>query len=324
MNTTLPYPILACLLVTLHAVGAVSDGFDYPIGSDRNRRYTEAADGDGWYSAQEFGDFYSVNGKYHLGEDWNAETGGNTDCGLPVYAASSGTIVFAGTGTGWGKVIIVRHDLPDGTQVETLYGHLQNQLKTSGSVSRSVQIGTIGNGDGAVSSCHLHFEVRFSNCPNWGSPGPGYSAAPKPTGWTDPSDFIDARRSLSTTPQTGSIRVSIVPQAAAEAGAQWRVVGETAWRNSGTIKADVALGEYQVEFKTIAGWGPVPPNKVVTLTAANREIWINSDAYSQVQQLGSIRVSIVPQAAADAGAQWRVVGETTWRNSGTISLARFA
>ena len=87
-------------------------------------------------------------------------------------------------------MIIIRHELPDGTQVESLYGHLQSMTKTTGTVERREQIGTIGK-DGWP-SCHLHFEIRFSNCPSWGTPGPGYSY--DTTGWTDPSDFINAHR----------------------------------------------------------------------------------------------------------------------------------
>jgi len=121
----------------------------------------------------------------------NGEGGGDTDCGEPVYAVSKGTIVYAeDAGSGWGNVIIVRHQLPDGTQVESLYGHLQSMNKTSGTVERREQIGTIGK-DG-WQYCHLHFEIRLLNCRAWGSPGPGYSA--DATGWTDPSDFIDSHR----------------------------------------------------------------------------------------------------------------------------------
>jgi len=168
----------------------LSAGFDYPVGE--TGYVTEANDGDGWYNAQDFGvpnpDF---GNKLHLGEDWNGEGGGDTDCGEPVYAVSKGTIVYAAdAGPGWGNVIIIRHNLPDGTQVESLYGHLQSMSKTSGTVERREQIGTIGK-DGWP-SCHLHFEIRFPNCPSWGSPGPGYSY--DTTGWTDPSDFIDAHR----------------------------------------------------------------------------------------------------------------------------------
>jgi murein DD-endopeptidase MepM/ murein hydrolase activator NlpD len=165
---------------------ANSNGFDYPVGSTGT--VTQPNDGDGWYNAQEFG------ANDHLGEDWNAETGGNTDCGLPAYAASNGTIVYAQSASGWGKVLIIRHTLPDGTLVETLYGHLATFTRTSGDVNRRDQIGTIGDGDGTNPPCHLHFEVRYSNSRNWGTPGPGYSS--DRTGWTDPSNFVDAHRNL--------------------------------------------------------------------------------------------------------------------------------
>ena len=106
---------IAWLLGSYSAAAAVADRFDYPIGN--RDRYTEANDGDGWYVAQEFGEWNSSFSKYHLGEDWNAESGGNTDCGLPVYAVANGTIVYANIATGWGRVLIVRHALPDGSQV---------------------------------------------------------------------------------------------------------------------------------------------------------------------------------------------------------------
>lgn len=165
----------------------ISDGFDYPVG--RIGRVSQALDGDGWYNAQDFGP------NNHLGEDWNAETGGNTDCGQPVYAAANGTIVFAGEGgTGWGKVIIVRHRLKDGTLVETLYGHVQTFDRTNGDVARRERIGTIGNVNGTY-LCHLHFELRLADCPAWGTTGVGYSS--NQAGWTDPSAYIDAHRASS-------------------------------------------------------------------------------------------------------------------------------
>ena len=169
------------------AVIPVSDGFDYPVGE--SGRATGAKDGDGWYVARDFGE------SNHLGEDWNKESGGNTDCGLPVYAASKGYIIFAGeAGPGWGKVLILRHRLQDGTLVETLYGHLGLIERTSGMVERREKIGQIGDADGAY-PCHLHFELRLSDSPSWGAVGPGYSS--NRTGWTDPSRFMDSRRNLT-------------------------------------------------------------------------------------------------------------------------------
>jgi len=79
---------------------------------------------------------------------------------------------------------------------------------------------------------------------------------------------------------TGSIRVSIVPDAAAAAGAQWKISTESTWRNSGTIAPNLPLGTYQVEFKPISGW-TTPPNTEITLNIVNPEVWVNSGAYSQ-------------------------------------------
>jgi len=78
----------------------------------------------------------------------------------------------------------------------------------------------------------------------------------------------------------GSIRVSIVPKAAADAGAQWKLTIESTWHNSGEIKYNVPFGPYQVEFKPVSGWN-TPLNKQVTISIANPDIWINSDPYTQ-------------------------------------------
>lgn len=163
----------------------IADGFAYPIGETGFA--TQAKDKkDEWYNAQDFG------ANNHLGEDWNKNSGGNTDCGEPVYAAAGGAIVFAeNAGEGWGNVVIIEHNLPGGKKIQTLYGHLQTILKKSGEVKKREQIGTIGNADGKY-FCHLHFELREENCPEWSKAGSGYAA--KNTGWLDPSDFIDGKR----------------------------------------------------------------------------------------------------------------------------------
>jgi murein DD-endopeptidase MepM/ murein hydrolase activator NlpD len=162
----------------------IADSFAYPIGKAES--VTPAKDKkDEWYNAQDFG------ANNHLGEDWNKNSGGNTDCGEPVFAAGNGKIVFAeNAGAGWGNVVIIEHNLPNGKKIQTLYGHLQTILKTSGAVKKREQIGTVGNADGRY-FCHLHFELREENCPEWNKTGGGYSAENK--GWLDPSDFIDKR-----------------------------------------------------------------------------------------------------------------------------------
>jgi murein DD-endopeptidase MepM/ murein hydrolase activator NlpD len=160
----------------------IAESFAYPIG--KKEIITEAKDKkDDWYNAQDF----TVNN--HLGEDWNKNSGGNSDCGESVFAAANGRVVYAeNAGIGWGNVVIIEHNLPDGKKVQTLYGHLEKILKTTGEVKKREQIGTVGNADGKY-LCHLHFELRDENCSMWNKAGAGYSA--ENSGWLDPSEFID-------------------------------------------------------------------------------------------------------------------------------------
>jgi len=161
------------------------NSFAYPIGekdfvTEKNDwRYN-------WYNAQDFGE------NRHLGEDWNKTSGGNSDCGEPVFATANGRITFAAdAGPGWGNVIIVEHAAADGIRIQSLYGHLESIAKTSGTVARREQIGTVGNANGRY-MCHLHFEIRWPESPSWDQPGTGYSEARH--GWIDPSEFIEKIR----------------------------------------------------------------------------------------------------------------------------------
>lgn len=73
---------------------------------------------------------------------------------------------------------------------------------------------------------------------------------------------------------TGSITVTILPSAAADAGAQWKILEDSVWLNSGATRAGLALDSYDVEFKAVSGWslpkeitvslGPGAPNVSVS------------------------------------------------------------
>jgi hypothetical protein len=172
-----------------------SNGFDFPIGALPT--VTEKKDKDAWYNAQDF----KIN--THLGEDWNLNSGGNTDCGQPVYASSTGYVTYAqDAGPGWGNVVIIRHLLPNNTEVETLYGHLSEvKVKSGQAVKRREPIGKVGDGaapcgDSKPYYAHLHFEIRQPNCRHFGIPGGGYSPQQDYTGWLDPSTFINRFRKL--------------------------------------------------------------------------------------------------------------------------------
>ena len=71
---------------------------------------------------------------------------------------------------------------------------------------------------------------------------------------------------FGTTEGTGSLRVTLTPSAAVDAGAQWRRTGTTTWRNSGSTETGISAGNYTVEFRTISGWD-TPSNATVSITA---------------------------------------------------------
>lgn len=115
-------------------------------------------------------------------------------------------------------------------------------------------------------------------------------------------------------PTTGILGVTISPTAAITAGAQWRFVGETAWRNSGT-NATRTAGAYTIEYKTVTGW-TTPANQSGTIVA-NVSTGQTGIYTQNSPSTGTLIVEITPIAAKNAGGQWRLTGETTWRNGGT-------
>jgi hypothetical protein len=112
-------------------------------------------------------------------------------------------------------------------------------------------------------------------------------------------DFAWMAKNWRVNAQRGSVHAAIAPQDAIDAGAKWRVdKGE--WCDSGYTQGDLTVGTHTVQFNDLAGWDK-PADKQVQVNYA--ETTSTSGAY--VQQKGSLKVTISPQAAIDAGAQWR-------------------
>jgi murein DD-endopeptidase MepM/ murein hydrolase activator NlpD len=91
---------------------------------------------------------------YHQGTDIGAY------CGANIYAATSGTVEYAGWNGGYGNFLLIDH----GNGVETAYGHIVNggilvsygqQVEVGQNIAK---VGTTGTSTG----CHLHFEVRLN------------------------------------------------------------------------------------------------------------------------------------------------------------------
>ena len=94
----------------------------------------------------------SGNVAFHSGTDIGAS------CGRPIYAASGGTVEYAGWNGTYGIFVRIDH----GNGLTTGYAHIQAggilvQMGQSVAVGQQIaRVGSTGNSTG----CHLHFEVR--------------------------------------------------------------------------------------------------------------------------------------------------------------------
>ena len=80
---------------------------------------------------------------------------------VPLRAAKAGVVTFAGNMSGYGKIIIIRHD----NGYETRYAHLSVISTNVGEhVNQGDLIGKTGN-SGRTTGAHLHFEIRQNGTP---------------------------------------------------------------------------------------------------------------------------------------------------------------
>jgi len=95
--------------------------------------------------------------KKHTGVDFAATIG------TPIHATADGTIDFAGVETGYGNVVIIKHD----GKYSTVYAHMSRFAPTSrkgAKVSQGDVIGYVGM-TGWATGPHLHYEFRVDNQP---------------------------------------------------------------------------------------------------------------------------------------------------------------
>ncbi|MCU1509693.1 MAG: hypothetical protein QOI02_527 [Actinomycetota bacterium] len=81
-------------------------------------------------------------------------------CGVPIYAAHSGTVVYAGWYGTYGNFIL----LDNGLSIQTGYAHIVNGgilVRVGQHVAVGQNIARTGM-TGAATGCHLHFEVRIN------------------------------------------------------------------------------------------------------------------------------------------------------------------
>lgn len=81
--------------------------------------------------------------------------------GTPIYATADGVVTKAGWVSGYGRVVMIRHEFG----IETRYGHMSKlRVKEGQRVSRGARIGDMGN-SGRSTGTHLHYEVRVEGKP---------------------------------------------------------------------------------------------------------------------------------------------------------------
>jgi murein DD-endopeptidase MepM/ murein hydrolase activator NlpD len=98
-----------------------------------------------------------VTGQYqlHAGIDFGVGTG------TPIHAAKAGTVIFAGTETGYGNYTCIDH----GGGFSTCYAHQSKIEVTVGqTVTQGEVIGLVGS-TGYATGPHLHFETRVNGNP---------------------------------------------------------------------------------------------------------------------------------------------------------------
>jgi murein DD-endopeptidase MepM/ murein hydrolase activator NlpD len=93
--------------------------------------------------------------KFHAGVDLAARYG------QPVRATANGIVVYAGWKRGYGRTIIIRHQLG----FTTLYGHLSKIRVRIGSYVRKGQVIGYAGSSGYSTGPHLHYEVRYLQRP---------------------------------------------------------------------------------------------------------------------------------------------------------------
>ncbi|MFN2420994.1 MAG: M23 family metallopeptidase [Gemmatimonadota bacterium] len=89
--------------------------------------------------------------QFHSGLDLRAPSG------TPVHAAADGLVVRSGTSGAYGNVVLIDH----GSELQSLYGHNQENLVREGDRVRRGQIIALVGRTGNATGDHLHFELRW-------------------------------------------------------------------------------------------------------------------------------------------------------------------
>jgi murein DD-endopeptidase MepM/ murein hydrolase activator NlpD len=106
-------------------------------------------------------------------DGWDIANGSGT----PIRASADGVVVNSGFHSGgFGNFVLLKHTLPSGQNVYTLYAHMNAPTNASGGVSQGQVIGYMGS-TGFSTGPHLHFMIISSSYESTGNLGCHYGSS---------------------------------------------------------------------------------------------------------------------------------------------------
>jgi len=118
-------------------------------------------------------------------------------------------------------------------------------------------------------------------------------------------------------PATNSLRVWLQPSGAL---GQWRFVWENTWRTNGTAQSNLVAGNYDVEFRPVVGFAPLP-TLTVQVPDGGEKPFTNYYLATGQPPTGAINVHIFP---SDLNASWRIIDDPVWKSPGDTLLQGLA
>lgn len=225
--------------------------------------------------------------------------------GTSLIDNGNGTVTDTETGLMWQKATAPILGVTDvePQQVGTLHVVIAPQQAVDDGAQWRVDGGVWRNSGTYIGLEVGSHTVNFKAIPDWFAP---------------PDNVVDIIENQVTeitgtySQETGALAVTITPQGAVDAGAQWNADSGD-WQDSGTTVSGLAPGDHTVNYMAVAGWN-APPSDTVTIVGGV----VTEITGTYTQQFGSLRVFIAPQSAIDEGAKWRIESGGLWHNSGDV------
>jgi murein DD-endopeptidase MepM/ murein hydrolase activator NlpD len=147
---------------------------------------------------------------YHAGVDVEYHAAEDLAKAVPVRSIADGTVVYKGPVSGYGGLIIVRHEKPEA--ITSLYGHLRladSPVQVGQAVTAGQTLAMLGDqfsADTSGARKHLHFGIHRG--PSVDLNGYEQSLAALQAGWYNPNDWLRAHLTTAVSTATPAVTPS--------------------------------------------------------------------------------------------------------------------